>query len=281
MFSLIVCSVDRFDPLERLFASLQRQVHPDFEVVLVDQNDDARLHPLITRFAGAFKIRHVTSERGLSRARNVGIAQAEGELIAFPDDDCWYEPETLATVAAVFHERPDLDIATGRTLDADGRPSVSPTGDKETEITRANYLVCGNSNGIFLRRSTMERIGGFDERLGVGAATPFQSGEEADLLLRAVALGERLVYIPRIVVHHDQVEDGPAKRQIARAGKYGAGFGALLRKHRFSFPEVAYRMLRPLAGGATALLRGRPAEARRKWAWFAGICRGYRGWKDN
>lgn len=279
MFSLIVCTVDRNAHLKRLFMSLQQQAFRQFEVILVDQNEDDRLVSLVETFSADFTIRHVRSPRGLSRARNVGIAAAKTELIAFPDDDCWYTPDTLSTVHALFANDPALQIATGRTLDAQGAPSVSPTGVSQCTITRDNFLACGNSNGIFVRASLLQAIGNFDEKLGVGAQTPYQSGEEADLLLRAIAFGAKLIYFPHITVHHDQVVGQDNPKRIERAAKYGAGFGALLRKHHFSLVYFGWRILRPLVGAGLALVRLNLNEARYKWAWLSGIWRGYWAWK--
>lgn len=281
MFSLIVCTVDRNDHLKRLFASLQRQSFRQFEVIVVDQNTDDRLVSLIEPFRAHFPIRHLRSERGLSKARNVGIQAAHTEFLAFPDDDCWYEPDTLSTVYRLFTADPLLDIATGRTLDAQNCPSVSPTGENQCTITRDNFLSCGNSNGIFIKASLLTSIGGFDERLGVGAQTPFQSGEEADILLRAIAWGAKLIYFPQLIVHHDQVVAQDNPKRIERAAKYGAGFGALLRKHHFSLRYLGWRIMRPFVGSCLALARLNIREARYKWAWLSGIWRGYWGWQTD
>lgn len=102
----------------------------------------------------------------MSLGRNVGLQQAQGELVAFPDDDCWYRPGTLQQVGALFQTHPELNFITGRTCDAGNKPSLSPTLDTAAPIGRDNYLVCGNSNSIFARLAAVRRIGGFDERLG-------------------------------------------------------------------------------------------------------------------
>lgn len=278
MFSLIVCSVDRFDQLERLFTSLATQIHRDFEVILVDQNPDDRLMPLVERFSPSYAIRRIHSAKGLSRARNNGIAAAGGTYVAFPDDDCWYEPDTLVAAERLFSQSPELSIVTGRTLDAAGVPSVSPTGDEALDITRRNYLDCGNSNGIFVRRAALAAIGGFDEDLGVGSESPFQSGEEADFLLRALSAGQKLRYFPSLIVHHDQVITRYDAAQIARAKRYGRGFGALMRKQRFSVFYVAYRLARPLGSWLIAALRRDAVTRQYKWAWLSGIAEGYATW---
>lgn len=278
MFSLIVCTIDRFDQLERLFRSLVGQSHKDFEVIVVDQNLDDRLHELIGRFSPSFLIRHVRSPKGLSRARNNGMAVAAGDYVCFPDDDCWYEADTLSTAATLFAEHPDLAIVTGRTLDAEGLASVSPTGETRLALTRWNYLKCGNSNGIFVRRAALADIGGFDEDLGVGSESPFQSGEEADFLLRALGAGRQAMFFPELIVHHDQVTSEYGPRQVERARKYGRGFGALMRKQAFPLYYVGYRLFRPAAGWLAALARFNGDAARYKRAWLIGILEGYATW---
>ena len=278
MFSLIVCTIDRVDPLDRLFRSLAEQAFGDFEVVLVDQNGDDRLQPLIDAFGGRFAIRRIRSAKGISRARNNGMAAARGAFVCFPDDDCWYRPDTLAVAARLFADNSGLAIVTGRTLDAEGKVSLSPTGEMPLTVTRWNYLACGNSNSIFVRRSALAAIGGFDEDLGVGSDSPFQSGEEADFLLRAIAAGQGLRYFPQLCVHHDQVISDYGPRQVERARKYGRGFGALMRKQRFSFPYVLYRLTRPLASLALAALRRDGAARAYKHAWLSGIVEGYAAW---
>ncbi|NTI23921.1 glycosyltransferase family 2 protein [Rhizobium rhizogenes] len=278
MFSLIVCTIDRFDQLERLFLSLSSQRYQDFEVVVVDQNPDDRLSQLVGRFSPLFTIRHIRSAKGLSRARNNGMAAATGDYVCFPDDDCWYEPNTLEMAERLFVAHPELAVVTGRTLDAGGMASVSPTGEVPLAVTRWNYLKCGNSNGIFVRRAALADIGGFDENLGVGSDTPFQSGEEADFLLRALATGKQLMFFPELIVHHDQVTDEYGPRQVERARKYGRGFGALMRKQRFPLVYVGYRLLRPVGGWLAALVRFNADAARYKRAWLMGILEGYATW---
>ncbi len=278
MFSLVVCTVDRFDQLERLFHSLVGQQHRNFEVILVDQNVDGRLDELVARFSSEFLIRHIRSPKGLSRARNNGIAVAKGDYVCFPDDDCWYEADTLVTAEALLIAHPELAIVTGRTLDAEGITSVSPTGDVQLELTRWNYLKCGNSNGIFVRGTALAEIGGFDENLGVGSESPFQSGEEADFLLRALAVGKRVRFFPNLIVHHDRVTTDYGSKQVERARKYGRGFGALIRKQAFPLPYVAYRLFRPIVGWLLALISLKRDAARYKRAWLLGILEGYAAW---
>ena len=106
LVSLLVCTKGRSAQLERLFDSLLLQTHRDFEVVLVDQNEPGTLEPIVGRYRDRLVIDHARSAPGLSRARNVGLARCRGDLVAFPDDDCWYPPGLVAELVRMFAEHP-------------------------------------------------------------------------------------------------------------------------------------------------------------------------------
>ena len=88
-----------------------------------------------------------------------------------------------------------------------------------------------NSATTFLRRDVVERVGQFDERLGLGSPDPWASGEEVDYLIRAIDAGARIEYDPSLVVRHAVVPDD------SRIGyRDGATVGYLLRKHGYPAP---------------------------------------------
>lgn len=276
-FSLVLCTLGRRETLPRFFDSMTRQSCEDFEVVLVDQNDPGFLDDIVDSYRDRLAIVHVRTPPGLSRARNAGLARARGRFVAFPDDDCWYAPNTLARARELLlRSQSGPAVVAGRTVDAGGASSVSRFLDRPARVTRANYLTCGNSNGMFFRSEVFEEIGRFDTRLGVGAETGLHSGEETDLLLRVIGAGFVAEFWPDLRIHHEQVDTTIGATQIDRARRYGRGFGALMRKHRFSPFEVAYRLARPLLAAAFHFLRGRIPLARYKWTWARGIFQGYR-----
>src|SRR5271157_1281152 len=118
MVSLIVTTIDRVAELERLLTTLDAQSYKDFEVLVVDQNPDDRLVAVVQKHQG-LTIRHLRSGRGLSRGRNAGLRAAKGDIIAVPDDDCWYPDQLLATVTEWLALHPEFDaLFTGaRTAD--------------------------------------------------------------------------------------------------------------------------------------------------------------------
>jgi glycosyltransferase involved in cell wall biosynthesis len=120
-FSLIVATINRYDELSFLLASLLDQTACDFELIVVDQNPDDRLGPLLQQWLQDARQRssntnnaphlvHLHALPGLSKARNLGLEHATGDIIAFPDDDCWYEPTTVAFVDQWFVQNPDYGI---------------------------------------------------------------------------------------------------------------------------------------------------------------------------
>lgn len=268
-FDLVVATIGRVREVERLLESLAAQSYPRLRVLVVDQNGDERLSPVLA--ASAFEIVHLRSEPGLSRARNVALSRLEADLVAFPDDDCSYPPGLLERVARQLGEDPGLDGLSGRSVAPDGSASASWKEDPAV-LTDDNLWNRVNSAAIFLRRPVVERVGAFDERLGLGSGEPWASGEEIDYVIRAVRDGARISYDPSLSVTHD----GPPVEAALRY-RDGASIGYLLRKHGYP-PRVVARMLaRPLGGTLTALAQGDAASARYRIATLRGRVRGYLG----
>lgn len=272
--SLIVCTIGRDWELERLFTSLARQRFSSFEVILVDQRPDDRLGKMILRYGAHFSITHVRSVPGLSKSRNVGLRSARGDVIGFPDDDCWYDTMTVDHVMRLFDQESHVDVLLGRTIDQCGIESLSPFRKSSGLVTRMNVWRSGNSNTLFARAATARRLG-FDESLGVGASTPFKAGEETDFVLRALALGRRVLFERDLVVRHAAADARIGPEQLSRARAYSVGIGHVLRKHRYSSGYLFYRTARSLARCLTSAATFDLARARYKFIWTVGILRGY------
>ena len=172
---------------------------------------------------------HLRSAPGLSRARNVALAAATATLVGFPDDDCAYPADLLARVAAAFAADPGLDLLTGRTAEPSGRRRSAGRTEART-IVASDVWHAGNSASTFLRRALLERVGPFDERLGLGSGTPWTSGEDIDLLVRALAVGAVARQDPSLVVHHRHRE--PTGDELVALGRRdGGSVGFLLGRH--------------------------------------------------
>ncbi|HVX36666.1 MAG TPA: glycosyltransferase family A protein [Hyphomicrobium sp.] len=269
MISLIVCTLGRTAPLRRLLASLSEQTYGPFEIIVVDQNPLAYLDPLLDAYP-SLPIVRARSEKGLSRGRNVGLERASGAIVGFPDDDCWYDRHVLPFVDDFFASNPEIDLLSGRTLDADGNDSLNRYAAESGPITRANVFTTGNSNTIFIRRGVAAEVGGFDETLGVGASTPFQAGEESDFLLRCLDRGYDGYYERNFTVRHDQVRES-----IERLHAYSVGFGRVSRLHNLGPSLFFTRNVRTVLGGCLRMARGDLEGARQRYTCLMGSMRGY------
>lgn len=274
-FSLIAATIGRSAELEDLCASLAQQTHRDFELIVVDQNSDDRLIKVLESYHHSFAILHLHSAPGLSRARNVGLGLSSGDIIAFPDDDCRYPSSLLAELDACFERQPELAAVTCSLADLDELPH--PRFDQTAgELDRHNLFRRSCSATIFVRSAAAERVGSFDERLGLGAGTPWLGGEEHDYLIRLLDQGLRAAYHPEFRVLHPNVPLEASPAGIRR--KYGESLALTrtLRTYRYPLAFIAKIALLSLGGAILSLARLDLARTRMHWAGLLGKLRGLR-----
>jgi GT2 family glycosyltransferase len=244
--SVVVCTRDRSASLARCLASLARLDPPAAEVVVVDNapRDDAT-----AEVVAATPFRYVREDRpGLDRARNLGIAEARHDLVAFTDDDAEAEPGWLGAIAAAFAD-PRVAGVTGRVLPAsletpaqrlfeaygDGmskgdRPrTFDPAALKPAELLRAQAVGVG-ANMAF-RRAALAAVGGFDPDLDAG--TPAAGAGDLDLFHRLLRAGFLLRYEPaaRVRHHHRRTMD-ELRRQLRDNGRSYAVYLLKIWRHR-------------------------------------------------
>ncbi|WP_045837995.1 glycosyltransferase family 2 protein [Hyphomicrobium sp. 99] len=271
--TLLVCTLGRVEPLERLLSSLTAQTLKNFEVIIVDQNPEGSLDPTIQKFP-ELRIKHLRSRPGLSRARNIGLSASSGRYVGFPDDDVWYRPTVVEEVFDTFRRNPKLSAITGRLIDPEGHP-VTVYLPGEAQITRENIFEAANSNTIFIECALAQSLR-FDEGLGLGAASEFQSGEETDFLLRALERGVAGWYFPELTIFHDAVDNGtPFAERARRATAYARGFGYVIRRHRYPPSYILGKIARTSLRGALCVATGDLDGARLRLAWTNGVLYGY------
>jgi glycosyltransferase involved in cell wall biosynthesis len=268
-----VATLGRVGELGRLLDSLEAQTHPSLRVLVVDQNLDERADPVLS--GRAIEVVRLDSPPGLARARNVALELVSADVVAFPDDDCRYAPTLLADVAERLGADQGIDGLSVPTEDAEGRRDAG-WGAEPTLLTSGNVWNLVASAGLFLRRPVIDRVGRFDEQLGVGGPGPWRSSEETDYVIRALRDGARIAYDPSLSVEHPlTVGAGPVL--VARGRSEGASVGYLLRKHGYPPRTVGRMAIRPVGGVAVALARRDVDRARFHAATLAGRIRGYFG----
>lgn len=255
--SLVMATLGRVDEIRRGVEALLKQTSRQFELIVVDQNPDDRLVPVLAyaRAAG-MAVRHVRQlEPNQCLARNAGLALASMDLVAFPDDDCWYEPETIESVIACMSaaDAPDGLLVRWVEQDPRGAPEHVLDGTK----WRSFREVHASAITQFFRRELIESVGGFDSHLGLHSW--FGGGEETDLMFRVLASGAVIRYSPMPLVHHpfNHWRIGADLRSACRKSRSRSrGTGALYAKHRLSGIVILRGFVSPLV---------RPLWSRQGW----------------
>jgi glycosyltransferase involved in cell wall biosynthesis len=272
MVSLIVATVNRVAELERLLSSLDRQTYRDFEVIVVDQNADDRLAEVLQDHSG-LHVRHLRCDRGAGRARNHGLRVASGDVICFPDDDCWYPQTLLQSVMSWLEQNREFNAVFTTMRSADNRPVGPRWPPGPCSINRTNVWDIGVCVTAFLKRQITDSVGFFRDDIGVGASTPYQSGEETDYYLRALEMGLRARYEPSLTVYHPDLHGIKRLRMVTYP--YALGFGYVMRIHGYSRREFGAHLLRSLGGALMSLGKGNLEMAHVYVLRASGQLRGY------
>ena len=180
---------------------------------------------------------------GPAAARNAGLAATSAPIVAFVDSDVSVSADTLGRLAAMLDD-PAVGAVAPRIYPAASRLDLGPRPGAVRPGGRPSYVP---STVLVVRRTAIESVGGFDERLRVG--------EDVDLVWRLVDAGWTVRYAPELTaVHH---EPASSWARLDRSRRYGTSAGPLARRH----PGAP--LSPPLAPVAAVLLAlsGRPRLA--------------------
>ena len=109
------------------------------EVIIVDQNDKIDLNPIVETH-NDLNIKQIKSTvKGLAKNRNIGLEQSYGGIVAFPDDDCEYLPDTLNIISDIFEANSEIDVVMGRIVERDGSDSLREWPKEEIKISKSNF----------------------------------------------------------------------------------------------------------------------------------------------
>lgn len=237
--SVIVVSNGRPDALQRCLLGLNQIDHPDCEVIVVA---DAVSFPAIAASGLAGAIKAVAFEiPNISAARNAGLSQAAGDVVAFIDDDAVPEPRWLSHLTAPFDD-PAVAAAGGfvrgrNGIDFQWRARLvfadAQTTPVEVDRVRPTLLVGGPGRAVktegtnmAVRRSVLLDQGGFDEAFAFYL-------DETDLNMRLAQIGAATAIVPLAQVHHGFAAS--PRRRVDRVPRtlfqIGASLAVFLRKH--------------------------------------------------
>lgn len=228
--SVVVATRDRPALLDGCLRSLEVALACMDELIVVDSaSRDAQVTATIANRRGGRYVRCAVP--GASRARNIGWRTASSELIAFVDDDVRVDPGWADAVAEALTEHGEIGFVTGRIQEPErALPTERPVAvfdeSRPFAITRLTPDPMGHGANHAIRRSALERIGGFDEQMGPGAK--FLAAEDVDLWDRLLCSGIQGRYEPRVRSWHEQWRG--RRDNICLDWGYGYGGGARLAK---------------------------------------------------
>jgi glycosyltransferase involved in cell wall biosynthesis len=211
--SVLVCTRNRPHQLEECLARLAAQRHPSYEVIVVD---NAPLDEATRTLAERFGVRYVIESRpGLDWARNRGLVEALGPIVAYTDDDARPDPGWLLALERGFVSD-DVAAVTGLVAPAELETraqmlfeavygGMGKGFDVQIFSRRAGRATfrpetLGVGCNMAFRAQALRELGGFDPALDAG--TPSGGGGDLDALQRVIESGRTILYTPDAVVRH-------------------------------------------------------------------------------
>lgn len=223
IISLIVTSRGNTNALLRLFKSISEQKEisiNNIEVIFADQGND---YGAISQFPGLNFKYHKIDLTSLSSARNQMFRFATGDIIGFPDDDCWYCSHFFYNLISIFKNEPTLSMWVCNIVDPSNNRYYGNRPVRKESLNSKNIFYLPSSVSIFLNRKKIKKQDlFFNESLGLGAR--WGSGEDVELAFRVFKKYEICRYDGTLNVYHPVIVGAETK---LKALNYGIGTGAL------------------------------------------------------
>ena len=271
--TVAICTHDRPDTLEIALNSVCSQGYERLRILVVDNApSDDRSRRVVSALADKADIRYAVEPRpGLSWARNRAIELADGDVIAWVDDDEFCDQWWAAEIARGFVEVPGADAVTGTVIPSELETASQMFFERYGSVRRRRGFTravfspetrhlqsplfpappFGIGANMAFRRDALDRIGGFDCALGAGTVT--KTAEDTAALSSLLLAGGTIVYQPTSIVYHRNRRESGVLEALLRG--HGRGLGAF-------YTSMLVR--RPMCVGE--LLRLTPRALRHKFA---------------
>ena len=256
--SVIIPTRDRPESLTKCIDALVKLHYPHYEIIIVDNAPGTqKTADLVQKTYQHIPNLHYVREDspGISYARNRGMDEARGEILAFTDDDVVVDTYWLAQCAMAFEQSSEIACVTGYTLplELDTPAQIwfedvrkfenGEVNDKFVprffdKKMRYKYLyrgnLCGHGANMAARAGFLRSIGGFDVALGAGS--PAMAGEDIAFFLHVIMHNKILAYEPKALVYHLHRRNYDKLHQQMFA--YGVGFIAYLMHMLSRYPVL-------------------------------------------
>ncbi len=269
--SVVICTYNRAESLWDTLQALKNQRIPDgldCEIIVVDNNSRDRTKEIACQESreSPWPIRYVFEpDQGVSHARNRGILEAKGDLIAFADDDMIPEPNWMDSLLRGFEEF-RADCVGGPVLPiwaqeppawlSDpklrfGMLALLDRGDKPIVAAKTDSNIVFGGNSAY-RKSLFQEVGLFRTDLGRRGKT-LSCGEDSEMIRRIIHLKKHVVYLPGAIVRHKVMPERMSLNYLRKWHFDGARSTARLSKFRRGI--VLELILECVKSGSAALMR--------------------------
>jgi glycosyltransferase involved in cell wall biosynthesis len=255
--TVIVCTFNRCQSLEKALRSIAVQDLPssdEWEVLVVDNNSTDRTREIVESFSHEYhgRFRYLLErEQGLSFARNAGVREASGEILAFTDDDVIVEPGWVQNLTSSLRSGgfagsggrilPQRTVSPPRWLDLSGPLSLLGTlcAYRDPGDAPANFEDPPYGANMAFRREMFRKYGCFRTDLGHSPGNKV-GFEDTEFGHRLLAGGERLSYVPSAVVYHE-VDESKMRKDYFLSWWFDFGRGYV---RQFSEGLTAFQILK-------------------------------------
>jgi GT2 family glycosyltransferase len=245
MLSVVIPTRDRPDSLRRAVTSLKSQTYPLMEVIVIDDGSESPLGKL----GANIKVLRNDRSRGACESRNSGIRAAQGDIIAFLDDDVELpQRDTMERAIAVLENHPECGAVAFRQV----APGGAAIFEQPANADRACLVAQFFSYGALIRRSVLNQVGCFEPSFRY-------YWEEVEISLRILDAGWSIIYDPEFSVIHHQDFRGRDWRGIRRLILRNFVLTALMRYPSWCVPPA-------ILLGFGRHLRWTAARGSRDWA---------------
>ena len=202
---------DRY--ISRAIAGVMAQTYKDYEIIVVDDGSTDNTRQVLQQYGDCLKYLSQANQ-GVAASRNLGLRAAQGEYIAFLDQDDVFLPHKLAAQVALLEQDPNLGMVNSGweiVNDQEEIQSAVTPWRQIPDLSLANLIIWKPVflGAMMFRRSWLERSSGFD--------TSLEQTPDVDLVLKLAAMGCKAAWVEQTTVLYRQHEGNASNDTLLQA----------------------------------------------------------------